>query len=81
MNCDFSFGVFAGKESRNRIVETRMLSKYPACWNSLASKRCAGRRVISRSSTPFITSRGKGCELMKLLFLFGTDEDDEKARL
>lgn len=28
-----------------------------------------------------MTSRGRGCEDMKLLLLFGTDEDDEKARL
>lgn len=28
MNWDFSFGVFAGNESKKRMVETRMLSKY-----------------------------------------------------
>ena len=27
MNCDFSFGVFPGSESRKRIVDTKMLSK------------------------------------------------------
>jgi hypothetical protein len=27
-NCCFSLGVFAGSESRKRIVDTRMLSKY-----------------------------------------------------
>jgi hypothetical protein len=35
-NCDFSFGVFAGKLSRNRIVDTRMLLKNSLSWNSLA---------------------------------------------
>lgn len=28
MNCDFSFGVLAGNESKKRIVDTKMLSKY-----------------------------------------------------
>jgi hypothetical protein len=36
MNCAFSFGVLAGSESRNRIVEIKILSKYALCWNSFA---------------------------------------------
>lgn len=81
MNCDFSLGVFPGSESRKRIVDTRMLSKYAACWNSRTSSRCAGRRVIKRSRTPFARSRGNGCDAMKLFVLLGTEEDEENARL
>ncbi|KAH6608566.1 hypothetical protein Trco_001912 [Trichoderma cornu-damae] len=61
-NCDFSFGVFAGKVSRNRIVETRTLSKYSLCWNSLAVMRCAGLRVMSFGSTWLDRSLGSGLE-------------------
>lgn len=35
----FSLGVFAGKDSMNRIVDTRMLSKNSVSWNSLAVRR------------------------------------------
>jgi len=58
----FSFAVLAGKLSRKRMVETRMLSKYSLCWNSLVVMRCAGRRARRRGSTWFARSFGMGRE-------------------
>ena len=61
-------------------METRILSKYSACWNSRALIRCAGRRVISRGRR-FETGLGRGEEEMKLFDWEGTVEEDEKSRL
>ncbi|KIH90263.1 hypothetical protein SPBR_00315 [Sporothrix brasiliensis 5110] len=60
INDDFSPCVLAGKASRNRMVDTRMLSKYSLVWNSFAVRRCAGRRAIRRGSTCTASSRGSG---------------------
>ena len=62
MKADFSAGVFAGRESRKRSVETRILSKYGLCWNSLAVTRPEGRRVRSRGRRVSINGRGRGRE-------------------
>lgn len=81
MNCAFSLGVFAGKASRNRIVETRMLSKYLACWKSRAFNRSAGLLVMSFGSTSEVMSFGSGLEDKKLLLCEGREDDDAKSRL
>ena len=81
MNCDFSFGVFAGKASRNLIDEIRMLSKNCDCWNSRAFNRCAGVRVISRGSTTDTKSFGSGREERKLLLEEGVVDEDLKSFL
>lgn len=81
MNCAFSFGVFAGNESRNLSELIRILLKNSLCWNSFAVIRCAGRRVIRRGSTCCDSSLGSGLEHKKLLPVFGTVDEDEKSRL
>ena len=81
MNEAFSLGVLAGKPSRKRMVETRMLSKYSLDWNSLAVIRCAGRRVMSRGRTELERSLGIGRFERKLLPAEGTVADEAKSRL
>ena len=77
----FSFAVFAGKVSRKRMVETRMLSKYSLCWNSRAVIRWAGRLVMSRGRTWLERSFGIGRDDMKLFDDEGTVEEEAKSRL
>ncbi len=81
MNCAFSLGVLAGRESKNRMVDIKILSKYALCWNSFAVIRCAGRRVISRGSTDDVRSLGIGLEDKKPLVAEGIDEEDAKSLL
>jgi len=76
MNCAFSFGVFAGKESKNLIVDIRILSKYALCWNSFAVIRCAGRLVIKRGSTELVKSLGIGLDDKKPLPAEGIVDED-----
>jgi hypothetical protein len=81
MNCDFSFGVLAGKASRKRIVEIRILSKYALCWNSFAVIRWAGRLVIRRGNTDAVRSFGMGLDERKPLLAEGiVDEDENNLR-
>jgi hypothetical protein len=81
INCDFSFGVLAGRESRNRIVEIKMLSKYALCWNSFAVIRCAGLLVMRRGRTEVVSSFGMGREDRKPLLEEGIVEEDANKRL
>lgn len=81
MNCDFSFGVLAGRASRNRIVEIRILSKYALCWNSSAVIRWIGFLVISRGSTDAVRSFGMGRDERKPLLGDGIVDEDENNLL
>ena len=81
INWAFSFGVFAGNESRKRIVETRMLSKYCDCWNSRAERRCAGRRVMRRGSTAEDRASGNGREERNWLLGVGVVDGEVKSFL
>lgn len=81
MNCAFSLDVLAGNESKKRIVETKMLSKYRVSWNSRALSLCARLLVIKRGSTEAEISFGSGLEERKLLLCKGTDDEEAKIFL
>ncbi len=81
MNWDFSFGVLAGRASKNRMVDIRILSKYALCWNSFAVIRWAGRLVIRRGRTDEVRSFGNVRDDRNPLLAAGMVDDDAKSRL